>query len=112
MVILRIYIRTFRDKQFGDFLVTVISRKMQRSPSRNTLRIHIRTVRDKQFGDFLVTVTSRKKQRSHSTLQLSIHILTSIQMLFDGFDVSIFSSLVNIYTRPTPHQHHRCDCCE
>ena len=40
-VILRIHIRTFGDKQFGDFLGCRI---MQRSPSILILRINIRTV--------------------------------------------------------------------
>ena len=36
-----IHICTFGNKQFGDFLVIVQSRKMQRSPFTPTLRIHI-----------------------------------------------------------------------
>jgi predicted component of type VI protein secretion system len=56
---LRIHIRTVSDKQFGDFLVTVPSRMMQRSHASITLRIHIRTFSDYQFYDFLVTTPRR-----------------------------------------------------
>ena len=41
--ILRIYICTFGDKQFNDFLATMPSRLMQRSHSVLILLIHIRT---------------------------------------------------------------------
>jgi len=50
--ILRIHIRTFLDKQFGEFLVIVSSRNMQRSPSVLTLRIHIRTSGQVLFNGF------------------------------------------------------------
>ncbi len=84
-----IHISAFRDQQFDNFLVTVFSRKMQRSPSRLILRIHIRSFGDDQFGDFLVTSFSRKMQSSISKLIIPrIHIRTSGQVLFDSFDVS------------------------
>ena len=45
-IILCIHFRTVCDQQFGDFLMTFNSRKMQRSEAIFLLRIHIRT-----FGD-------------------------------------------------------------
>ena len=60
--ILRIHIRTFLDKQFGDFLThstaTKFSRNMQRSPAKRIirLRIHIRTSSDVLFNCFDVPI--------------------------------------------------------
>ena len=51
-------------------------------------------------------------QRSPSIIILRIHIPASSQVLFDHLDVSGSSSFMNIDTRPTPHQHHDCDCCD
>ena len=68
---------------------------MQRSPTKIILRIHIRTCGNKQFSDFLVTFLSRIMQRSSSFVILRIHIRSISQILFDGFDVSVFGSLVN-----------------
>ena len=56
--ILRIHIRTFLDKQFGEFLVIVSSRNMQRNPSVLTLRIHIRTSGQVLFDCFDVSFFS------------------------------------------------------
>jgi len=41
-----IHIRTVCDKQFDDFLLTAMSRKMQRRSANLTLRIQIRTIGD------------------------------------------------------------------
>ena len=68
---------------------------MQRSPTKIILRIHIRTCRNKHFSDFLLTFLSRIMQRSSSSIILRIHIRPISQVLFDGFDVSVFGSLVN-----------------
>jgi len=55
MFILSIHIRTFFDKQFSDFLVTVLSRKMQRIPSIIIPRIHIHTSSQVSFDGFDVS---------------------------------------------------------
>ena len=57
--ILRIHIRTVGEKQFNNFLVTVINRTKQRSPSKpTTLRIHIRTSIQVLFDGFGVSLFS------------------------------------------------------
>ena len=52
ILILRIHIRTFGDKEFSDFRVTVDSRMIQRSQSNRTLRIDIRTSSQVLFDGF------------------------------------------------------------
>ena len=95
----------------GGIRVIWISRNIQRCAAIIILCIHIRTSGNKQFGDFLVAAKSRLLQRSVSKQTThSINIRASIQVLFNCFNVSIFRSLVNIHTRPTPHQHQGCDC--
>ena len=106
LISLCIHIRTFGDKQFGDFLVTSISRQLQRSLEKaSTLRIHIRTFGDKQFSDFLATVSSRRMQRSPPSTILSVYIRTSSNELFHGFDVTTASSSsdsVAVVVTPAP----------
>ena len=63
--ILRIHIRTFLDKQFGEFLVIVSSRRMQRSRSKHPpLRIHVRTSSQMLFDGFNVSVFRSLNQRT------------------------------------------------
>jgi len=60
-----------------------------------------------EVGYFTFGIIQRcpPKQNIHS-----IHIRSISNSLFDGFNISFFGSLVNIHTRPTPHNHHGCDC--
>ena len=55
IVILRIYIRTFSDKQFDDFLVPPSGRSMQRSQSSLSLSINILTISQVLFDGFDVS---------------------------------------------------------
>ena len=57
--ILRMNIRTFGDKQFGDLLVILKSRRIQRSMSIFILRIHIRTSSQELLYCFDVTTACR-----------------------------------------------------
>ena len=75
--ILGIHIRTLGNKQFCDFLMTVPSRPMQRSPTvPPVFSIHIRTLGNKQFCDFLMTFPSRTMQRKPSPHIHRIHVRT------------------------------------
>ena len=112
ILILRIHTRTFGDKEFSDFRVTVDSRMIQRSQFNAILRIHIRTFSKKQFDNFLLTPNNCNMQRSPSVFTLRIHIPTSIQVLFDRLDVSVMGSLVNIHAWPTPHPQQGYDDCD
>ena len=55
-IILRIHIRTCRNKHFSDFLLTFLSRIMQRSSSSIILRIHIHPTSQIQLDGFDVSV--------------------------------------------------------
>jgi len=102
----------FEEEVGGFFFVGTTFGPIQRCSALIILRIHLRSVGKQQVSNFLVSFTNRLMQRSPSKASLRIHICTSSQVLFDGFYVSSSSSLPNIHTLPTPHQHHDCDYCE
>jgi hypothetical protein len=82
IIILRVHICTFGDEKLGDFLVTLMSRPMQRSQSTIILRIHIRAISQVLFNCFNIS-------------RFSSYVNSDVWRL-----------------RPTPHQNHGCDCCE
>jgi hypothetical protein len=109
--ILRVHIRTFVDKEFGDFFVTILSRNMQWSRSILHLRIHIRTIGNKEFDNFLGCVFCRIMQRSPSTIILRIHINAFIQFRLDGSKIAGCGSIVNRIGKGSPHQQQGYDYC-
>ena len=55
ILILRIHLRTIGDKQFGDFPATILSRKMQSSPSILSPCIHLGSIIQVLFNSFNVS---------------------------------------------------------
>ena len=57
--VLVIYLCTFGNQHFCDFLAATLSRLMQGSLPGVILRIHFRTFSNKQFSNFLTAPVSR-----------------------------------------------------